>query len=202
MAQAQPQREASLSQVTTNDVATLFDRREAELHKKVDATRDAYLGFIFPVNRADFGALISALDIAPDAGRALFSRGRAFSSFTFGPKGRHITNHIVGASLLALRGKSLDSGLGSVTDDSLPKLVREHADTVLEIAEARASWFGRIFFPAGAFVSAIEVFGGKVSADAVYKLAEQFGFAAMAGSRKTVRGDFGIAMWLTLLARA
>jgi hypothetical protein len=72
----------------------------------------------------------------------------------------------------------------------------------MEIADARVTWFGRIYFPAAAFSNAIEVFGGKVSPDAIYALAEKYGFAAPAGSRKTVRGDFGIGVWLTLLGSA
>ena len=72
-------------------------------------------------------------------------------------------------------------------------------DAVMEIAEARVTWFGRIYFPAQAFANAISVFGGKVSADAIYSLAEKYGFSAPAGERKTVRGDFGIGVWLTLL---
>jgi hypothetical protein len=72
----------------------------------------------------------------------------------------------------------------------------------LEIAEIRSSWFGRIFFPAVAFSNAIAVFGGKVTPEAIYELADKYGYSATAGNRKTVRGDFGIGIWLTLLGVA
>jgi hypothetical protein len=190
-----------LRSVKHSEVEALFAQREHELHKKVDETRDAYFGFIFPINRQDFQAVAHALDLNPEAARTLYKKGKAFS--TFKPGGRsHITNHIFGASILSLRGKDLNSGLGSVTDESLARHVAQHEDTVFEIAEARASWFGRIYFPAQAFANAISVFGGKVSAGAVYSLAEKHGFAAPAGTRKTVRGDFGIGVWLTLLGTA
>jgi hypothetical protein len=39
----------------------------------------------------------------------------------------------------------------------------------------------------------------KVSPNSIHALAEKYGYAARAGSRQTVRGDFGIAEWLTLL---
>jgi hypothetical protein len=73
---------------------------------------------------------------------------------------------------------------------------------VLEIAEARTTWFGRIFLPATAFANAIAVFGGKVNPDGIYAVAGKHGYAATAGERKTVRGDFGIGVWLALLGRA
>jgi hypothetical protein len=190
-----------LSSVTKVEVDQLFDKREQELHQKVDETRDAYFGFIFPVNQSDFQAVAHALELSPDTARRLYRRGKAFS--TFKPGGRSgLTNHIVGSSILALRGKDLNSGLSSVTDQDIAQLVSQHEDAVLEIADARVTWFGRIYFPAAAFANAIGVFGGKVSPDAIYALAEKYGFAAEAGNRKTVRGDFGIGVWLTLLGTA
>ncbi len=85
---------------------------------------------------------------------------------------------------------------------NLAELVLKNEAIVLEIAESRSSWFGRIFFPASAFSNAIAVFGGKVTPEAVYDLASKYGYAATAGNRKTVRGDFGIGVWLTLLGNA
>ena len=190
-----------LSEVTHTDVDKMFTQLEQELHRKVDDTRDAYFGFIFPINHQDFQAVASALDVNAQAANTLYKRGKAFSTFKPAGRGR-LTNHIVGASLLALRGLDLNSGLASVTDESLEKLVSQHVEPVMEIAEARVTWFGRIYFPAGAFANAISVFGGKVSPDAFYALAEKHGFAAQAGNRKTVRGDFGIGVWLTLLGTA
>jgi hypothetical protein len=192
----------TLEHVSASDVEKLFAAKERELHRKVDATRDAYLGFIFPINRADFQAVSQALDIRSETREVLYRKGKAFSTFT--PLGRHgqITNHIFGAAILSLRGKSLDTGLGSVSDKNMPDIVAKNEDTVLEIAEARASWFGRIYFPASAFSNAIAVFGGKVTPKAIYALSDKYGYAASAGERQTVRGDFGIGAWLTLLARA
>lgn len=191
-----------LSAVTHSQVDTLFDAREKELHQKVDETRDAYFGFIFPINQQDFQAVAHALELDPVAARTLYKRGKAFSTFKPNGRGGRITNHIVGSSILALRGKDLNSGLGSVTDQNLEQLVSQHEDAVMEIADARVTWFGRIYFPAAAFSNAIAVFGGKVSPDAMYALAEKHGFAASAGTRKTIRGDFGIGVWLTLLGMA
>ncbi|MGW6131893.1 hypothetical protein ACWFNE_17870 [Cellulomonas sp. NPDC055163] len=192
----------TLDAVDPDDVRALFSERSDELHAKVDATRDAYCGFIFPVNRSDLVTVARALDLDERAVRALHSAGTQFSSFSPGDRGGQLTNHIVGASLLALRGSSLDSGLETVTDDSFGDLVREHQGTVLEIAEARQAWFGRIYFPAAAFASAFGVFGGKVSPETIFRVAGSYGYAAKAGERATVRGDFGIGVWLTLLARA
>ena len=192
----------SLSAVTHSEVEHLFAQREQELHRKVDDTRDAYFGFIFPINQQDFQAVAHALELNAETARMLYKRGKAFSTFKPGGRGGHLTNHIVGSSILAPRGKDLDSGLDSVTDQSLERLVSQHEDAVTEIADARVTWFGRIYFPAAAFSNAIAVFGGKVSPEAIYALAEKYGFAAQAGSRKTVRGDFGIGVWLTLLGTA
>lgn len=192
-----------LAKVSPRDVENLFTKMASDLHRKVDQTRDAYFGFIFPVTRTDFKAVARALDIDDQAARTLFRRGTEFS--TFQPTGRvpgTITNHIVGASILALRGKQLDTGLGSVLDKNVIELVQENEEIVLEIAEARSSWFGRIFFPASAFSNAIAVFGGNVSPDAFYDLACKYGYGATAGDRRTVRGDFGIGVWLTLLSVA
>src|SRR5262249_15726123 len=141
----------SLSRVSSKEVSKLFADRSEDLHRKVDETRDAYFGFIFPVNRADYWAITTALDMSDDAARALYKAGSSFSSFK--PKGLpgQITNHIIGASFLALRGQSLDTGLSSATNASLGHFVEQHDSVVLEIAAARASWFGRIYFPAAAF---------------------------------------------------
>ncbi|WP_160093671.1 hypothetical protein [Rhodococcus sp. T7] len=190
-----------LEDVTSRDVETLFASRESDLHRKVDATRDAYFGFIFPITRPDFVAVARAFDLNNEMAKALYSRGTAFS--TFRPNGRlgQITNHIVGSSLLALRDMDLDTGLREVSDETLAALISSNEHTVVEIAEARQSWFGRVFFPAIAFANAIAVFGGSVTPESVWDLAQGYGFAAAAGERQTVRGDFGIAMWLTLLAR-
>jgi hypothetical protein len=187
---------------TDFDVAQLYRERASELHRKIDETRDAYFGFIFPVNRSDLTEVANALELSPAVAQAIYRDGRAFS--TFAPVGRpgQLTNHIVGATLLALRGKSLDDGLAAVTDESIETLVEQHEATVLEIAAVRASWFGRIYFPAAAFANAIGVFGGRAGPDMLYRLAERYGFAGRAGERATIRGDFGIAVWLTLLARS
>jgi hypothetical protein len=193
----------ALGQVSPSDVEKLFADREQELHLKVDATRDAYSGFIFPINRADFTAVSQILDISDETARVLYKKGKAFS--TFKPSGSamaHITNHIFGASILALRGKNLDTGLSSVSDANIAEIVLKNEGIVLEIAEARVSWFGRIFFPAAAFSNAIAVFGGIVTQDAMYDLASRYRYAAVAGKRKTVRGDFGIGVWLSLLGLA
>jgi hypothetical protein len=56
-----------------------------------------------------------------------------------------------------------------------------------------------MYFPAQAFANAISVFGGKVSPGVIYDLASKYGYSAMAAKRQTVRGDFGIAVWLMLL---
>ncbi len=196
-------RESNLLRAATQaEVEDLFMQREQELHRKVDATRDAYLGFIFPINQQDFQAVAQALELDATTARTLYKRGKAFSTFTPNGRAGSLTNHIVGSSILALRGKDLDDGLSTVTDQNLEQLVAEHEDTVMEIAEARVTWFGLIYFPAIAFANAIGVFGGKVSPEAIYALAEKYGFAAEAGDRRTVRGDFGIGVWLTLLGNA
>ena len=193
---------AELGEISANDVTRLFAKQRQDLHRKVDATRDAYLGFIFPINQKDFQAVSQALKIPAPAGRTLFRKGTSFSTFKPGGRGGQLTNHIFGASILALRGKSLDTGLKSVSDKSIADLVAKNKTTVTKIAKARATWFGRIYFPAVAFSNAIAVFGGKVTPDAIHALAKKHGYAATAGERKIVRGDFGIAVWLTLLGRA
>ena len=192
----------SLEQVTAEDVDKLYASHGEELHRKIDATRDAYLGFIFPVNKSDLLAVADALEIPKKVTRQIYKSGAAFSSFRTSMGRSHVTNHIVGASILALRHKSLDTGLNSVTDTTFPNLVKAHEDTILEIAEARATWFGRIYFPSIAFSNAINVFGGKVSPDVFFDVADKLHYAAIATDRKTVRGDFGIATWLTLLGKA
>ncbi|MFF4411941.1 hypothetical protein ACFYY8_05375 [Streptosporangium sp. NPDC001559] len=191
-----------MTTIDRSAVDALFDGRADQLHHKVDATRDAYCGFIFPVNRSDLTAVASALDIAPEVAHLIYQRGTSFSTFRRTDRTGQITNHIVGATLLALRGKDLDTGLGSVTTETIDGIVAEHEAAVLEIAEARSSWFGRIYFPAATFADAIRVFGGSVDGSSVHSLAQKYGFAAEAGNRSTVRGDFGIAVWLTLLAKA
>lgn len=199
----QTDRTKSLSKVTARDVKTLYTKQASELHRKIDETRDAYFGFIFPVTRDDLSAVTRALEIPDEATRAIFDHGRAFSTFLINDRdSRKITNHIFGTSVLALRGKPLDTGLSSVTDQNIKEIVKKNQDAVLEIAEARSSWFGRIFFPAAAFSNAIAVFGGKVSEKSLYDVATEYGYAAQAGKRKTIRGDFGIGVWLTLLAVA
>jgi hypothetical protein len=193
----------TLASVTPNQVQTLFANRSPELHKKVDATRDAYFGFIFPITVSDLLSVSDALGIDGPTARELYRQGRHFSTFRESSGARpHLTNHIVGTSLLALRGQSLDTGLSSVTDQSLSNLAEEHFGTILEIAEIRAPWFGRIYFPAQAFSNALHVFGGTASPDSLFSEADARGFAANAASRKTIRGDFGIALWLTMLGKA
>jgi hypothetical protein len=192
----------TLSEVSPADVDTLFNNSADELQRKVDETRDAYMGFIFPISRSDFCLVADVLEINTSTAQRLFKRGRAFSNFRVGERSNQITNHIFGTSILALRKKSLDSGLVETTDISLEKLVRGNIETVLEIADARSSWFGRIFFPSNAFSNAIGVFGGKVSPGVFFDVASKYDYSAIAGERKVVRGDFGIAVWLTVLGKA
>ena len=136
-----------LSNASAEGVRNLFSSQAKLLHSKVDATRDAYFGFIFPINRGDFETVSRIFDIRPDTAQALYRDAREFSTFKPSSRGGQITNHIFGASILALRGKSLDTGLGSVTDDTLPRIVQEHERAVLDVADARSSWFGRILLP-------------------------------------------------------
>mgnify|MGYP001163411336 FL=1 len=192
-----------LSSVSTDDVEKLYKEHEKHLYEKIDATRDAYFGFIFPINRSDLSAVSEAFDLSPSVAQLIYRKSKSFSTFRApGSKFGQLTNHIYGASILALRGKNLDTGLNSVTDQNLGKLAAENEDVISEIASVRASWFGRIYFPAQAFSSAISVFGGKVTPDALFDLAQKHGYASTAGARRTIRGDFGIALWLTLLGRA
>ncbi|HSL01954.1 MAG TPA: hypothetical protein VK901_00265 [Nitrospiraceae bacterium] len=192
-----------LNSVTVEDVEKLYKEHEKQLHEKIDATRDAYLGFIFPINRADLSAVSEALELSPTVAQLIYRKSKSFSTFRSpGRKFGQLTNHIYGASILALRGKSLDTGLNTVTNDNVRKLAAANEDVILEIAGMRASWFGRIYFPAQAFANAIAVFGGKVGPEVLFDLAEKYGYASVAGVRKTIRGDFGIALWLTLLGRA
>jgi hypothetical protein len=192
-----------LSSITSEDVEILYKEKEKQLHEKIDATRDAYLGFIFPINRSDLSAVSEAFGLNSNAAQLIYKKSKDFSTFKApGRKFGQLTNHIYGASILALRGKSLDTGLKSVTDRSIKELTVNNEDVILEIAGVRASWFGRIYFPAIAFSNAIAVFGGKVSPEALFDLATTYGYASVAGSRNTIRGDFGIALWLTLLGRA
>lgn len=192
-----------LRSATREDVETLYQQQEQQLHEKIDATRDAYFGFIFPINRADLVAVSDALELDQRVAEFIYKNGKDFSTFIIpGKNYGQLTNHIYGATILALREKSLDTGLENINDENIERFSRENDDVILEIAAARASWFGKIYFPAQAFANAISVFGGKVSADAVFRLAEAYGYASVAGKRNTVRGDFGIALWLTLLGRA
>jgi hypothetical protein len=192
----------SLSDVGQREVEAIFTERKDELHRKVESTRDAYLGYIFPITRRDFLSVARALELRDDVANVLYRRGTKSSTFRPNERGGALTNHITGAAILALRGQDLDTGLAGATDDNLAEFVSKNEAAVLEIAEARRTWFGRIFFPAEAFSNAIGVFGGSVSPEALYSVALEYGFAAAAGERKTVRGDFGIAVWMTLLARA
>lgn len=193
----------TLENVEVEDVETLFSKRASEMHRKIDATRDAYFGFIFPITRSDFNSVAQVFNFSPETARVLYKKGKDLSTFKSpDSKFGELTNHIFGASILALRGKSLDTGLSSVNDKNIAEFVSKFEDVILEIADIRSSWFGRIFFPATGFSNAIAVFGGKVSPDGIYKLAEKYGYAALAGKRKTVRGDFGIGVWLALLGNA
>lgn len=190
----------SLCDVSAEDVETLYSKHEKLLRQKIDDTRDAYLGFIFPMDRSDFKAVQAALGISEATGRKLYRLGTDITSFKpngIGPG--TLTNHIVGSSILILRGRSLDTGLASVTDKNLEELVSEYEEIVYEIANARRAWFGKIYFPAIAFSNALKVFGGKVSDDELFRVASIHGFGNFANDRKTIRGDFGIGVWLALL---
>lgn len=191
-----------LNSVIIEDVEKLYKENEKHLHEKIDATRDAYFGFIFPINRSDLLAVSDAFEISPSVAQLIYRKGKSFSTFRSpGSKFGQLTNHIYGASILALRGKSLDTGLDSVTDETLRQLAVDNEDIISEITSIRASWFGKIYFPAQAFSNAIAVFGGKVTPDNLFDFAKNKGYASTAGTRKTIRGDFGIALWLTLLGR-
>lgn len=189
-----------LSSVTPSDVTKLFSSMEKELHKKVDDTRDAYFGFIFPISLDDFRGVSSVFQLSADTAKELLKVGRGFSSFSKVGRGKgSLTNHIYGASLLTLRGRDLNTGLSDVSDSNLADYVSKNENIVMDIAEIRSTWFGKMYFPAQAFANAISVFGGKVSSQAIYELASKYGYSAMATKRQTVRGDFGIAVWLMLL---
>ncbi len=193
----------SLAQTTCADVEKLYCEKDKQLHEKIDATRDAYFGFIFPINRSDLSAVSEIFELSPEVAQLIYKKSKDFSTFKIpGRKFGQLTNHIYGASILALRGKDLDTGLESVSDNNIVEIAAMNEDIILGIAEVRASWFGRIFFPAAVFSNAISVFGGKVSPEALFDLAKSYGYASVAGHRNTIRGDFGIALWLTLLGRA
>lgn len=166
----------------------------------MDDTRDAYFSFIFPISLDDFRGVSSVFQVDADTAKELLKAGRSFSCFRkVGRELGTLTNHIYGAFILTLRGRDLNYGLAEVNDKTLAYYVAKNEHIVMDIAEIRSSWFGKIYFPAQAFANAISVFGGKVSPDAVYDLAAKYGYAAMATKRQTVRGDFGIAVWLMLL---
>jgi hypothetical protein len=189
-----------INEVTPKDVTTLFSSMEKELHKKVDDTRDAYFGFIFPISLDDFRGVSSVFQLHADTAKELLKVGRKFSSFKkVGRDLGTLTNHIYGASILTLRGRDLNTGLSDVNDKNLGGYVAKNENIVMDIAEIRSTWFGKMYFPAQAFSNAIGVFGGKVSAEAVYELASKYGYSAIATKRQTIRGDFGIAVWLMLL---
>jgi hypothetical protein len=189
-----------LTDVTAKDVTALFTSMEKALHKKVDDTRDAYFGFIFPISLDDFRGVCSVFQLNTDTANQLLKVGRTFSSFTKVGRGPGtLTNHIYGASILTLRGRDLNTGLGEVNNKTLAEYVAKNEHIVMDIAEIRSTWFGKMYFPAQAFANAISVFGGKVSPEAIYELASKYGYSAMATKRQTVRGDFGIAVWLMLL---
>jgi hypothetical protein len=192
----------AISDVGSREVSELFSTRASELHTKVDATRDAYLGFIFPIGRSDFREVSEIFGLKHEVAQTLYREGSAFSTFRPSDGHGHLTNHIIGASFLALRGKGLNDGLSAVDDKNLSSLIKNNERVVLEVAQARSSWFGRIYFPSVAFANAIQVFGGKVTAEALYDAAKPYGYAATAGNRKTIRGDFGIGVWLMLLGFA
>ena len=190
----------ALCDITSKDVESLYAKYEKQLRQKIDDTRNAYLGFIFPMDRSDFKSVQTALGIDEATGRKLYRLGTDITSFK--PNGvgpGTLTNHIVGSSILALRGRSLDTGLSSVTDDNLAELISEYEETIYEIANARRTWFGKIYFPAIAFSNALKVFGSKVSDDELFRVASIHGFGNFANDRKTIRGDFGIGVWLALL---
>ena len=93
----------------------------------------------------------------------------------------------------------MDTGLSGVTDKNLEGLVSKYEEMIYEIANARRTWFGKIYFPAIAFSNALKVFGGQVSDDELFRVASLHGFGNFANDRKTIRGDFGIGLWLALL---
>ncbi|MEP6935648.1 MAG: hypothetical protein ABI988_17195, partial [Nitrospirota bacterium] len=122
-----------LNSVTVEDVEKLYREHDKQLHKKIDATRDAYLGFIFPINRSDLSAVSEALELSPAVAQLIYKKSKSFSTFRSpGRKFGQLTNHIYGASILALRGRSLDTGLNAVTNDNVRKLAVANEDVILE----------------------------------------------------------------------
>ena len=69
----------ALERVSASDVENLFVAKERELHRKVDATRDAYLGFIFPINRSDFQG-VAGFGYPSRNREVLYRKGKAFST--------------------------------------------------------------------------------------------------------------------------
>ncbi|MEO8341565.1 MAG: hypothetical protein ABI604_17990, partial [Nitrospirota bacterium] len=61
-----------LNSVTVEDVEKLYREHDKQLHKKIDATRDAYLGFIFPINRSDLSAVSEALELSPTVAQLIY----------------------------------------------------------------------------------------------------------------------------------
>ncbi len=69
-----------LSAVRQAEVDDLFVQHEQELHRKEDDTRNAYLGFIFPINQQHFQAVAHALDLDGETARTLYNQGKRFST--------------------------------------------------------------------------------------------------------------------------
>jgi hypothetical protein len=129
-----------LAEVLPKDVTALFSSMEKEMHKKVDETRDAYFGFIFPISLDDFRGISSVFQLNADTTKELLKAGRSFSSFKKVGRGTAtLTNHIYGASILTLRGRDLNTGLADVTDKNIAEYVSKNEHIVMDIAEIRSS---------------------------------------------------------------
>jgi len=67
-----------LSRVTASQVSELFATKSEILHKKVDATRDAYFGFIFPITGSDFRSVSEIFSLQHDTAQTLIKEGTHF----------------------------------------------------------------------------------------------------------------------------
>lgn len=198
MAEAQGTRFGDLR---PEDVVSKVRNNAQALKEKEEELTDAYSGYEFIPTRRDFEKVNKILGMSPAASRALYRVLRDASNWRIASEQNWIPpKHPWAPALLILRDKHLATGLESMNDRSFPQFVTDNIQTIRRTTGILS--FKNVYIPAEAFANAFAAFGADVSSDVLFRVAEQEGYEGTLGTRKDIRGDFGIALFLVTLAEA
>lgn len=180
-----------LSEVNVNALENLKTHAD-ELNSTAMQLTDAWGSVMFVLDPPTISKTFETLGFSRDVSQEVYETVRSIYAVNkFGTTdSRVVTWHGTPASILLLRGISdLSSALSSVNDENIGIFLNENKALLEKLMEMQNETYGALLFSPQVASAVIGVFGAKVSADKIYRLAIQHGVL----STSDVEGRRGIS---------